>query len=292
MATFVVPPHLPKQMAKDFLRKHAGISLTLWRKIKQSDSFQINGIPEKASLATVQANDRITYTLKQSSEIVPTCLPLCVRYEDEYLLIVDKPAGQLVHPTTKERARTLANAILYHYAKNQLSLTYHPVHRLDKNTSGLVLIAKQPHIQHLLSSGNHKDLQRTYLALVKGKPQPDAGTIDLPIARRPDSIIERTVADNGQRAITHYHTRETFADCSLLQLELETGRTHQIRVHLAALGHPIIGDGLYGGPLSADIQRQALHASHLQFTHPVTRQIIHASSPLPPDIKNYIVNHL
>lgn len=284
MPTFTVPSNIEAQLAKDFLRKYAGVSLTLWRKIKHSNSFYINQQPEKPTTAIVHPNDIISYTIEQNCAIKPVDLPLHIVYEDEYLLVADKPAGQLVHPTTKEHEGTLANAILFYYTQNNCTLTYHPVHRLDKNTSGLVLISKMPHIQHLLSLAGHKKFHRTYQALVTGKLFPENGTINAPIARHPGSIIERMVSESGQTAITHYKTLKSTTQYSLLELTLETGRTHQIRVHLASLGHPILGDDLYGGSVDL-IQRQALHASNLTFIHPISQETIRLKSTIPTDMQ-------
>lgn len=287
MPIFKVPSHIKVQLAKDYLRKYAGVSLTLWRKIKASNTLYVNNQPQKPTTAIVQPNDVISYTIEQGSTIKPVKLAFHIAYEDEYLLVVDKQAGQLVHPTTKERENTLANAALFHYAQNNLPLTYHPVHRLDKNTSGLVLIAKMPHIQHLLSLSGHNNFHRTYQALVAGKPFPASGIINAPIARRPGSIIERIVSETGQAASTHYQTLKSTTHYSLLELNLKTGRTHQIRVHLASLGHPILGDDLYGGSINL-IQRQALHASVLTFVHPISQETLEVTSEIPADMQKII----
>ena len=286
MTTFIVPHTTAPQSAKEFLRQKEGISLNLWRKIKQNDEFYINHKKENPGLATVSPGDEISYTLAQHSTIEPIQLPLEICYEDDYLLIVNKPAGQLVHPTTKERQTTLANAILYYYKQNNLQLMYHPVHRLDKNTSGLVLIAKMPQIQHLLSTGSTKLFKRTYKTIVTGKPA-DSGLINAPIGRKPTSIIERMVTASGQIARTHYKLLQTNGTYSLLEVELETGRTHQIRVHLAYIGHSILGDDLYGGSLDL-IDHQALHASKLVFIHPVTHKNITIICDLPIDMQRII----
>lgn len=286
MTTFIVPDTTTPQSAKDFLRQKEGISLNLWRKIKQHNEFYINKKKENPALVTVAPGDEIFYTLAQHSNIEPIEMPLEICYEDDYLLIVNKPTGQLVHPTTKERQTTLANAILYYYKKNNLQLMYHPVHRLDKNTSGLVLIAKMPQIQHLLSTGSAKLFKRTYKAIVTGKPA-DAGLINAPIGRKPTSIIERMVTASGQIARTHYKRLQTNGTYSLLEVELETGRTHQIRVHLAYIGHSILGDDLYGGSLDL-INHQALHACKLFFIHPITHKNITINCDMPPDMQRII----
>lgn len=291
MTTFIVPENTVPQPIKDFLRKNCGISLTGWRKIKHSASLKINGITINPGQAVIHPKDTITYELcfKKENPIKPMPIPIDIIFEDEYLLVINKPADMLVHPTTKEHFHTLANAVLFYYQKNNLSLNYHPIHRLDKNTSGLVLIAKYPHIQHLFSHAlENKLLSRNYIAIVQGNLPNEHGIINLPIARHPNSIIERIVSPIGQEAITHYRIVERYSDACQIQLSLKTGRTHQIRVHLSHLGHPIIGDDLYGGD-TALLQRQALHAFNLTFTHPITKKLLSFTSRLPKDIENLLI---
>jgi len=283
MPSYKVTADFAGKSAKDFLRRTAGISLTLWRKIKRQNEFYINETQISPGLAIVQPGDIIRYRLEQLSSIEPVKLPLTICYEDDELLIVNKPAGQLVHPTTKEHTSTLGNAILYYYKENHLPFSFHPVHRLDKDTSGLVLIAKLPQIQHQLSTAHDKLFQRHYLAIIEGTLEPRCGEIADPIARKPGSIIERIVDPAGQSALTRFQTLKTNGKFSLLELELATGRTHQIRVHLAHRGHPLLGDDLYGGSLEF-IPRQALHAYHMEFSHPVSGKKIVITCPLPADL--------
>lgn len=278
----LVPASISPISIKDYLRRHVGFSLTIWRKIKHSGTLLVND--QQIPLTYIlQPGDKITVNWQQDCSIIPTNLPLTICYEDEYLLIVNKPAGMLVHPTVSEHLSTLGNAVMHYFQSNELPYSFHPVHRLDRNTSGLVLIAKLPHIQHLLSCNAIKNIKRQYLALASGIIIPEEGTIDAPIARHPDSIIERIVDKNGQTATTLYKVLQKFKQASFVELTLLTGRTHQIRVHLSYLGHPLLGDDLYGG--SKDfIQRQALHAARLSFTHPVSGKVIDVSSPLPSDM--------
>jgi 23S rRNA pseudouridine1911/1915/1917 synthase len=195
----------------------------------------------------------------------------------------------LVHPSTKLEDTTLANAVLYHYQQNQLSLDYHPVHRLDRNTSGLVLIAKYPHIQHYLCHNSLKSVNRFYTAVITGTMPTITGVIDAPIGRSPDSIIRRIVRPDGQQAVTKYRTNTSFGYASILEIELLTGRTHQIRAHFAAVGHPLLGDDLYGGSTTL-IGRQALHAAKLVFQHPTSRKTITVTANLPEDFEQLIVH--
>jgi len=282
MLDYLVPETVNPMPIKDFLRRHIGFSLTIWRKIKHSGSVSVNNHNTPFN-HIVYPGDIITVHWNPACTIVPTKLPLTICYEDDYMLIIDKPAGMLVHPTTSEHLTTLANAVIHYFHSMQLPYNFHPVHRLDRNTSGLVLIAKQPHIQHLLSRDNIKHIKRQYLALASGIIIPAEGTINAPIARHPDSIIQRMVDDSGQYAATCYKTLQNFTNASLVDLTLLTGRTHQIRVHLSHIGHPLLGDDLYGGSKEL-IGRQALHAARLYFPHPVSGETIDVSSPLPVDL--------
>jgi 23S rRNA pseudouridine1911/1915/1917 synthase len=287
MLEFIVSDQQSPLTAKDFLRYHAGVSLTFWRKIKTQGQLFINGnlfpgntLVYPGDIITIAANDA-------SCSIAPVNLPLDIYYEDEYLLIINKPAGMLVHPTTREMNNTLANAVLYYYQTKHLHCGFHPIHRLDRNTSGLVLIAKTPYIQHILSGDHIKKIKRIYFALVNGVFSEASGIIDAPIGRRPGSIIERIVTPAGQKAVTEYQVCQTLAQASLLQVELQTGRTHQIRVHLAHIGHPLIGDDLYGDA-SKLLHRQALHAATLSFKHPISNVPLEIGSEIPSDMQNLI----
>lgn len=286
MMDFLVPESMNPIPLKDFLRRHIGFSLTNWRRIKRSGTLFVNH-QHILSNHIVHPGDTVTVNWQQECTILPTQLPLNICYEDEYLLIIDKPAGMLVHPTTSEHVATLANAVMHYFHTKQLPYNFHPVHRLDRNTSGLVLVAKLPHIQHLLAANDVKNINRQYLALASGTIMPAEGTISAPIARHPDSIIQRMVHDSGQHAATCYKVIQNLNKASLVELTLLTGRTHQIRVHLSHIGHPLLGDDLYGGSKDL-ITRQALHASRLSFTHPVSGETIDRSSPLPSDLLDVI----
>lgn len=282
-----MPEALTEISARAFLAQH-GISRTLWKRIKHSGTFQVNGESCIAGRTMLKGGDQVSYEVEHTSHILPENLPLSILYEDEALLIVNKPAGQLVHPTTQEHTGTLGNAVMAHYASRGESHACHPVHRLDRSTSGLVLIAKLPQVQYLLTGRDGtKQFQREYLAVCEGTPEPASGLIDAPIARALPSIILRKISPEGQSARTHYETLESRHGLSLLRLKLETGRTHQIRVHLSFLGHPLAGDELYGGSREL-IPRQALHAWHLYFRHPLTSKEINIYAPLPPDLLELI----
>ena len=222
-----------------------------------------------------------------SSSIEPIYVPLDILYEDEDLLVINKPADMPVHPSMNHHEGTLANGLMYYFKEQGQNFTFRAVNRLDRDTSGLTMVAK-----HLLSGGilsrhiSTKSISRTYRAICQGKT-PESGVIDAPIARVADSTIERCVDyENGEHAVTNY-TRIAYdekKDLSLVALKLETGRTHQIRVHMKYIGHPIIGDFLYN-PDYTFCNRQALHSATLDFVHPLTKKEMHFASPLPEDLK-------
>lgn len=273
---------LPPMPVRAFLKAQQGISNTIWKRIKNSGTFAINGIICNATLATVKNGDIITYDILRPTDILPEDLPLDIRYEDEWLLVINKPAGQLVHPTTKESTGTVGNALMHYFAAQGEAHAFHPVHRLDRDTSGLLLVAKEPQIQYQLSPKGCKNFKREYQAMIEGRLEPPDGIIDAPIARALPSIILRKVSPEGQSARTHYRTLKSNGQLSLIELQLETGRTHQIRVHMAYMGHPLLGDELYGGNMER-MQRQALHAFRLSFKHPMTGAELVITSPAPAD---------
>lgn len=285
---YIVKSHVKEQLAKDYLKRHEGISSTLWKKIKRYDNFYINGEKVRATQAFVKPNDIITYEIPTSSKVIPVDIPLNIIFEDDYMLIADKPAGMLTHPLTFEAESTLANAVMYHFAQTGQQLGCHPLYRLDRNTSGLVVFAKLPQLQFQLAN-NHQVFQRFYYALVEGNFAKTTGTVDEPIGRAENSIILHKVVhdETGKRAITHYHVLKSFGDYSLVELNLETGRTHQIRVHMSYIHHPLLGDDLYGGSCDL-IARHALHAYKLQFTHPFTGENLVFTSKLPEDMQRLI----
>jgi 23S rRNA pseudouridine1911/1915/1917 synthase len=236
---------------------------------------------------------RIVFPEESPSEgLVSEKLPLKIVYEDNYVVVVDKKAGMSTIPSREHPAGTLANGIVGYYEDIGLKATVHIVTRLDRDTSGLVLIAKHRHVHYLFSlqQKNHQ-IKRTYEALAEGTFINDHGVIEEPIGRKSDSIIEREVRSDGAYARTNYIVKQKYQDFTHVKLMLDTGRTHQIRVHLSFIGHPLLGDDLYGGKIGK-IKRQALHCCNLTFFHPFINQYVSLSSPLPNDIERLLHNDL
>ncbi len=221
-----------------------------------------------------------------SENILPVDLPFEIIYEDEDILVVNKPYDMPIHPSMNNYDNTLANAVMYYYLQKGEDFTYRCINRLDRDTSGLTILAKNMLSAGILAKNSGlRDIQREYIAIVSGNA-PGKGTIKAPIARLDGSTIERCVDYiNGEEAVTHYHklAYDEEKDLSLIQLKLETGRTHQIRVHMKYAGFPLIGDFLYNQDYRY-IKRQALHSVALTFLHPVTGEEMHFKAPLPEDM--------
>ncbi|UWG98947.1 RluA family pseudouridine synthase [Dehalobacter sp. DCM] len=215
-------------------------------------------------------------------------LPIDILYEDDLFLAVNKPPGQVVHPNARYQSGTLANAVLGYWENKGESRPFRPISRIDRNTSGIVLIAKSRYAHQQLASLSAKnEVEKIYLGLVQGKIPLDEGTWSTPIRLKAGSKIQRIAAPDGQPALTLYRIIESYKDYTLMQFTLVTGRTHQIRVHAQASGHPLLGDDLYGGSLEY-IQRQALHCHSYAFRHPMTSREVKIIAPLPEDMWSLI----
>lgn len=255
------------------LRDEMAMSTGLINRLKWHEKILVNGKPEHTDFA-VQAGDTITILLDVPQIEYPAEQgELTILYEDEYILAVDKPAGMLIHPSRSKNTGTLANFVLGYYEKTGQTCAFHPLIRLDRDTFGVVLLAKSGHISALLQAG---DLQKTYHAVTFGGPDDDAGIIDAPIARKPLPSLLREIRDDGKPSVTEYEVLERNGKLCKLKLRPITGRTHQLRLHCAHRGYPILGDPQYGTAESIafsdnlGIKTQLLCAKLLEFTHPVT----------------------
>lgn len=275
---------------KELLKSHFQISDRLLAKLKNAQKIFING--EKVSVrASLKTGDLVEVNLdflENNSNIVPTKMELDILFEDETMLIINKPAGVPVHPSMGHFEDSLSNGIRFYFDEIGLKRKIRPVNRLDKDTTGIVIFAKNEYVQECLVKQMKKNtFVKEYIAVCSGSFDCKAGTIDAPIARKEDSIIERCVSEAGDKAVTHYEVLKNVNNYSVVKCILETGRTHQIRVHLAHIGHPLLGDTLYGtsSPL---IHRQALHAYKVKFIHPISLKSIELTAKIPNDIENII----
>ena len=251
-----------------FLKEEMKMSTGLVNRLKWQDLIFVNGTPQHTDYA-VQGGDTITVALDEPEPDYPAEEgSLTILYEDEHMLAVDKPAGMLIHPSRSQNTGTLANIVLGYYRKTGQNSAFHPVTRLDRDTFGIVLLAKNSHIHSLLQSC---DMKKTYHALTLGGPDTDEGVIDAPIARRPLPSLLREVREDGKPSVTEYWVLERMGNLCKLALRPVTGRTHQLRVHCACMGYPIIGDPQYGSEESRfGLESQMLCARSLEFEHPMT----------------------
>lgn len=276
---------------KEILLGELNFSRRLCVKLEESGKILLNEKPAKLK-KRVYIDDILTvyFEDEKEDEYDPVEMPLKILYEDESMLIVDKPPFMVVHPTKSHFYDTLANGVRFYFDSHNIRSKIRLVNRLDMNTSGIVIIAKNSFIHNELSKQMKENtVEKYYYAIAEGTIIQDKGTIDAPITRLNDDDIMRTVDPSGKESITHYEVIDRFDDMTLLRLKLETGRTHQIRVHLKHIRHPIIGDSLYNRESSL-INRQALHCSEMSFTHPITKKRINIKAELPEDFKKLIKN--
>ncbi|MEK0317134.1 RluA family pseudouridine synthase [Cohnella sp. 56] len=256
------------------IMKHTPLAPKLVSKLMQSKGL----VQQGASL-------RLALFPREDRDFPPDWMELNVLYEDDFTLVVNKPAGYEVHPSERGQRGTLAHGVAAYYEMAGQDVRIRHIHRIDKDTTGPVLYAKNEfaHYQYDMAM-REKGIERIYLALAEGELAQDRGKIDLPIGQDRHHSTRRRVSETGDPAVTHYETVERFGGYTLVRLRLETGRTHQIRVHLAAIGHPLAGDGLYGGK-RAVISRQALHGERLVWPHPWTGERLSVRAPLPADFE-------
>lgn len=268
---------------RDILRRSMGVSYSAMKSAKWDGRILLDGEPARVD-AVVHAGQTVTMRWAEAAPVYqlrPYDLPLTIPYEDEYLLVVDKPAPLASQSSAGHPDDSLENAVFSYYGCPK-GFIYRPVNRLDRGTSGLMVIAKTPHAQHRLQQQLHTEaFQRIYLAVTEGVPNPPSGTIDAPIAKEAAASVRRVVCPQGQPSVTHYETLRAASGRALVRLRLETGRTHQIRVHMKHIGCPVCGDFLYGTELPELPGRFALHSAELVLRHPFTGETLHLISPLP-----------
>lgn len=274
---------------KYILKSRLQLSERLVKKLKYQNKILVNGCPVYVT-HIVSENDRVIVELELEEAcdyIEPQNIPINILHEDDCLLVLDKQPGIVVHPTCSHPDSTIANGIVYYLKQKGISKKVRPVSRLDRETSGIIIFAKNQFAQEaLIRQMQQKIFIKEYLGIVRGIPAGKSGTIDLPIDRKPGSIMLRHISDTGAPSITHYEVLENFAlhDSALLKFKLETGRTHQIRVHCQAMGFPIYGDTLYSDFEDILISRQALHSHITKIIHPETQKEAIFTAELPEDM--------
>lgn len=276
---FIVPPEWNDKNANDFLRYYCKVSARMITRLKREN----NGITRNSVLLRtidkVYENDKIILKLPiDNNKITPVKGNLNILFEDEYVLIVDKPYNMPVHPTKIHQNDTLANLVIYHQLSNKENFTFRAINRLDKDTSGIVVIAKDRYT----ASSLFGNLQKIYYAICEGEIT-NNGTINRPIGLMEGHTIQRCIREDGEKSITHYKVIKNINNHTYLEIQLETGHTHQIRCHFSGIGYPLAGDDMYGGEIKF-ISRQALHCGKVMFIHPITNKEITITSDTPEDM--------
>lgn len=285
-----VPQHMAGKPVKLALKRELGISSSLLSRLKsKNNGILLNGEPvfvtrllAEDDLLTVDISDEPTV-----NDFSPISMPLDIVWEDEYLLILNKPAPLAVHPSTLDLSQpSLACGLAAYLGAD---FTFHPVNRLDRGTTGLMAVAKCGYIHQQLTEQLQSGLlRREYLGIAEGAVQPEKGTVCLPIGREESSVIARRIDPDGIYAESHYETLQQTPGFTLLRLQPVTGRTHQLRLHMAAIGYPLAGDWLYGREDKTLIARPALHSAQLWLRHPITGEDIHCCCPLPEDMQRLL----
>ncbi len=274
---------------KEVLYDKLKISGRLTRKLKRSKNIFVNNYNISLD-SNLRRGDMVKVIMEEeANQFEPQNIPISVVYEDMDLLIINKQPNIVVHPTKGHPDYTIANGLVNYLNETGESFKIRFINRLDRDTSGLLMIAKNPFAQQALSNQMQKDMvEKKYLAVVNGRVKSNFGTIDEPIGRMESDSIHRVVIESGQRSITHYEVIDRYNDSTLVRLRLETGRTHQIRVHMKHIGHSLIGDELYGEVNEDLIKRQALHAETLKFFQPRTGEEKFVKAEMPEDIKDLV----
>jgi len=277
-------------LIRDFLRSYYNMSLNLITALKRDyDGICVNG-EHKRVTHRLAKGEKITITMYDSASenIVPTDLPIDIIYEDEDIAVINKAPHMPTHPSMGNYDNTLANALMHHWKKKGEERVFRAVNRLDKDTSGVMVVAKNMYSHAQMCEQLQDDrLKRKYRAIVCGRIDDD-GTVNAPIRRCEESVIKRGVFEDGQEAITHYKVIENYENYTLVELSLETGRTHQIRVHMSYIGHPVLGDWLYGEENHSLIDRYALHSVWAEFYHPVTNEKMTFERDIPEDMSSFL----
>lgn len=283
---FPVPPEWDNATMQSFLRQHCGLSWRMVVKLKRVEGgMTADGVPLR-SIDRLRAGQTVRVQMPEDTvRIEGANLPLTVVYEDAHVLVIDKPPYLAVHPSAGKPEPTLANAVVGYFERKGTPLSFRPVNRLDRNTSGLLLAAKSPHVAYALAQKPQKE----YLAVVLGALT-GSGTVDQPIRVKEGCCITREVGEGGKPSVTHWESLGTDGEISLVRLVLETGRTHQIRVHMAWLGYPLAGDTMYGTD-ETYLPRHGLHCAHMTLIHPVTGEPMAFAAPLPEDMRQLLVTH-
>ncbi len=281
--TYTVPAAYDGETVQSFLRRDCGLSWRMVVKLKQVPAgITADGVPMR-TIDRLRQGQTVRLTLPEDMvRIEGADLPLDVVFEDDQVLVVNKPPYLAVHPSAGKPEPTLANAVVAHYAKAGAPRSFRPVNRLDRNTSGLLLAAKNPHAAYALTA----KCRKVYLALVLGRLE-GRGTIDQPIRVREGCCITREVGEGGKASVTHWESLGATDTASLLRVVIDTGRTHQIRVHLSWLGHPLAGDTMYGDDQTV-MTRHGLHCGEMAFPHPLSGELLCLSAPLPEDMRQAI----
>ncbi|TLS51475.1 RluA family pseudouridine synthase [Paenibacillus antri] len=294
--THVVPPEQDGWRLRSVLLTGMGLSRKLLvRQRGLEGSITVNGSTD-VLYRPMRAGDVVEVTLpvEQSETILPQPMEFGIIYEDEHLLIVNKPWGLIVHPTSGHYTGTLANGIVHYWQERGESYRFRPIHRLDQDTSGVLAVAKNGYAHQFVSEQFQAgQVRKSYIAVVYGRMSADAGTVEGPIDRDIDVPHMRVVTPTGAASTTHYEVVERFADATVVRVKPVTGRTHQIRVHMKFIGHPLMGDELYidaerHPPRELPIARQALHAETLSFVHPESKERVTFAAPLTPDLETLI----